>query len=73
MQCVGYKELFEVEDGTKSLLGAIDAIKMNSRHYAKRQITWIRHQVEGREISLNGLDYEYIKNMVEEYLSSVAQ
>jgi tRNA dimethylallyltransferase len=73
MQCVGYKELFEVEDGTKSLLGAIDAIKMNSRHYAKRRITWIRHQVEGREISLNGLDYEYIKNMVEEYLSSVAQ
>jgi tRNA dimethylallyltransferase len=42
LQTVGYAELFEYLDGTLSLQQAIDHIKTNTRHYAKRQMTWFR-------------------------------
>lgn len=42
LQCVGYQELFAVEQGASSLEEAIEKIKQNSRRYAKRQITWFR-------------------------------
>lgn len=40
LNTVGYKELFECFDGTTNLDKAIELIKRNSRHYAKRQISW---------------------------------
>jgi len=42
LQTVGYKELFDYFDGTISLERAVELIKQNSRHYAKRQMTWFR-------------------------------
>lgn len=42
MQGIGYKELFAYFDGELTLSEAVDAIKMNSRRYAKRQLTWFR-------------------------------
>jgi tRNA dimethylallyltransferase len=42
LQTVGYRELFDHFDGNSSLEKAIDKIKQNSRHYAKRQLTWFR-------------------------------
>ena len=41
---IGYKELFEYFDGVISLEEAINKIKQNSRHYAKRQMTWYRNK-----------------------------
>ena len=41
---IGYKELYEYWDGKCDLEEAIDAIKVNSRHYAKRQYTFFRNQ-----------------------------
>lgn len=41
---IGYKELYEYFDGVISLEDAILKIKQNSRHYAKRQYTFFRHQ-----------------------------
>jgi tRNA dimethylallyltransferase len=40
LNTVGYKELFAYFDGNCSLTEAIDKIKVNSRRYAKRQLTW---------------------------------
>ena len=40
---VGYKELLYYFRGEWSLDKAVEMIKQNSRHYAKRQITWWRH------------------------------
>ncbi len=48
MQSVGYKELFEVEEGKISFEKAVELIKRNSRRYAKRQITWFKHQTAGK-------------------------
>jgi len=42
LQTVGYTELFEHLDGKISLQQAIEQIKTNTRHYAKRQMTWFR-------------------------------
>lgn len=42
MQGLGYKELIPVLRGQESLRDAADTIKLRTRHYAKRQITWFR-------------------------------
>lgn len=42
LHTVGYTELFAHLDGTLSLEEAVDAIKKNTRHYAKRQMTWFK-------------------------------
>lgn len=42
LQTVGYRELFDFFDGNCDLETAISKIKQNSRHYAKRQLTWFR-------------------------------
>jgi len=40
LQTVGYKEIFDYLDGKCSLDEAADMIRRNTRHYAKRQVTW---------------------------------
>jgi len=45
LQTVGYKELFEYIDGKQSLEQAVEYIKRNTRHFAKRQVTWFAHQL----------------------------
>jgi tRNA dimethylallyltransferase len=42
LQTVGYKELFDHLEGKVSLDNAIEQIKINTRHYAKRQMTWFK-------------------------------
>ncbi len=42
LQTVGYRELFDYFDGTISLEEAIEQIKMNTRRFAKRQMTWFK-------------------------------
>jgi len=42
LQTVGYKEIFDYLDSKCSLDKAISLIQQNSRHYAKRQLTWWR-------------------------------
>ena len=43
---IGYKELYPYFAGTISLEEAINNIKKNSRHYAKRQYTFFNHQLD---------------------------
>lgn len=42
LQTVGYRELFDHLEGFISLEKAVELIKQNSRHYAKRQLTWFK-------------------------------
>jgi len=46
LQTVGYKELFEYFNEEISLQQAIEKIKLNTRHYAKRQMTWFKKDAE---------------------------
>ena len=42
LQAIGYKELLPALDGEKDLAAAVEEIKLRSRQYAKRQLTWLR-------------------------------
>lgn len=42
LQTVGYREMFDMFDGTTTREEAIELIKRNSRRYAKRQKSWFR-------------------------------
>lgn len=46
LQTVGYRELFEFFEGQCSLEKAIEKIKMNTRRFAKRQMTWFKKDTE---------------------------
>ncbi len=46
LRTVGYSELFEYFEGTITKKEAVNKIKQNTRHYAKRQITWFRKDAE---------------------------
>lgn len=42
MKGIGYKEIMDHLDGKYSLDETIDIVKKNTRHYAKKQLTWFR-------------------------------
>jgi tRNA dimethylallyltransferase len=42
LQTVGYKEFFDFFDGKSTFDNAVEQVKLNTRHYAKRQLTWFR-------------------------------
>ena len=46
MQAIGYKELMEYIEGRCSKDEAVESIKLESRRYAKRQMTWLRHEID---------------------------
>jgi len=59
LQTVGYKELFQYFDGHWSLDAAVEAIKTNTRQYAKRQLTWFHRDLSVRWVE-PGADLEKI-------------
>ena len=69
MRCVGYKELFAVEQGAVSLPAALDAIRQNTRNYAKRQLTWLRHQVSCVAIDMHEAPLDAVRNNVDAFFS----
>ena len=52
MQGLGYKEILDYLDGTCSLEEAVYVLKRDTRHFAKRQITWFRREREVRWLKL---------------------
>lgn len=46
LNTVGYKEIFDYLEGKTSFEFAIEKIKINSRRYAKRQLTWFKRDKE---------------------------
>jgi len=41
----GYRRVVEYLEGSRDLESAIEQTKLDVRHYAKRQLTWFRHEV----------------------------
>lgn len=68
LNTVGYKELFAYFDGKISLNDAIEQIKINTRQYAKRQMTWLRKNNDYKWFSINQEDemLEYINSCINE-------
>ncbi len=53
MQGIGYKEILDYINNIVDIDTAIENIKINTRHYAKRQLTWFRNQVDALWINLS--------------------
>lgn len=56
MQGLGYKEILDYLDGNCSLEEAISILKRDTRHFAKRQLTWFKREREVRWIKLEDFD-----------------
>ena len=65
---IGYKELYQYFNNETTLDVAIDLIKKNSRHYAKRQYTWFNNQMNIKWFNTNYDDFNKTIQEVEEYI-----
>lgn len=66
MNGIGYKELFGFLKGEYDLDEAVRLIKRNTRHYAKRQMTWFRRYDEIRWFNLS--EYKSKENALNDIL-----
>lgn len=58
MQGLGYKEILAYLEGESSLEKAIETIKQDTRHFAKRQLTWFRREKEIVWVNKDTFDYD---------------
>jgi tRNA dimethylallyltransferase len=68
MQGVGYKEIIEYLNGAISLEESVELIKKNTRHFAKRQLTWFRK--EDDVIWVNKQEFGYDDEKILDYMHS---
>ena len=64
MQGLGYKEILAYLDGVLSLDDAIYRIKRDTRHFAKRQITWFKREKDVIWVDKPDFDYDEEKMLV---------
>lgn len=69
MKGLGYKELLSYLDGDYSLEEAVEIIKRDTRHFAKRQITWFKREKE--VIWLNKAEFGYDEDAILEEILSI--
>ena len=67
---IGYKELYKYFNKEISLDEAIELIKKNSRHYAKRQYTWFNNQMNIKWFNTNYNDFNKTIYEVLDYIKS---
>ena len=65
---IGYKELLPYFQKECSLEEAKELIKKNSRHYAKRQYTWYKNQMD---INWFSVDYKNFNNTIKEVINTI--
>ena len=68
MQGLGYRQIFDYLEGVATLEEAVDRIKRETRHFAKRQLTWFRREPDARWINVSeyGGDRKKILDMMTE-------
>ncbi|MEJ8742032.1 tRNA (adenosine(37)-N6)-dimethylallyltransferase MiaA [Mediterraneibacter sp. HCN-7094] len=69
MQGLGYKEMLDYLDNKCSLEEAVEIIKRDTRHFAKRQITWFKRESDVTWIDKKEYDYNeerILKAMLQE-------
>ena len=55
-QAIGYKEIVDYLEGRCTLAEAVEEIKLSSRRYAKRQLTWFRHEKDALKLFVDTED-----------------
>ena len=67
MQGIGYKQIYSYLEGDWSLEEAVRLIKMDTRHFAKRQLTWFRREKDVIWVDIDQYDtkealYDHLQN-----------
>ena len=71
MQGLGYKEILAYLEGEYSLEEAVRILKRDTRHFAKRQLTWFRRERD--VIWVNKDEFDYREDRILEYMLSVCR
>lgn len=69
MSGIGYRQFKEYFSGKEKLADAVERLKRDTRHYARRQMTWFRGDKEISWVS----DFSEAEKMVEDFLSGEKQ
>lgn len=64
LNSIGYRQIFDYLDGKKNLETAVEEIITDTRHYAKRQITWFKKRKGFYKINLTGKDPVKTVNLI---------
>ena len=65
MQGLGYKEILDYLDGKMTLEEAIYVLKRDTRHFAKRQITWFKREKDVCWIDKSAFQYDEVRILTE--------
>lgn len=71
MQGIGYKEFMPYFAGECTLEEAVETLEKGTRHFAKRQLTWFRRQVDGLWVDTGLLPTEEIVDEILVYLDQM--
>ena len=67
---IGYKEIGEYFDGNLDFDEMKDIIKQNTRHYAKRQITWFKNKINAINVKI---DYDNVQTAIDEIIELIKE
>ena len=65
---IGYRDINNYLEGFIDYNHLIDKIKKDTRHYAKRQITWFKNKMNCIEVLNDENAYEKVHNLVENFI-----
>lgn len=71
-QAIGYREVLRHLDGDCDLAEAVRIVKRNTRHYAKRQLSWIRRDGRAHEVDVTGRSAEEAAGQILEQWAALA-
>ena len=71
IQAIGYKELKPYLDGEASLSECVEKLKISTRHYAKRQLTWFRKNEKIHFVFID--EYETFDSMVNHIINLIKE
>ena len=66
MQGLGYKEILSYLDGSCTLDEAVYILKRDTRHFAKRQLTWFKREKD--VIWVNKQEFAYQEDKILDYI-----
>lgn len=69
LQAIGYKEFKGYFDGKINVSEAVEELKKDTRHYAKRQMTWFRRNKDARIINCGDNPFNQAEDLVAKFLS----
>ena len=71
MRSIGYAQLFKYFSGACTLLEAVEQIKLDTRHFAKRQLSWFKR--DERIVWHDATQWDDVKENLIEQLAQQAQ